>query len=145
MSVGHLSGISHSKSGEEAPKAPGNYSQGGSGSMAYIEEGLRGATRHRCNTSGQKGEKKHSFPISKCTEGYLKMWYYLIVQYCSTCLVIGIPAACVISHICSFPALEIRRYFKCRNRHCFQTKTSTAVKGERTKTSFIFTPLSSDV
>lgn len=119
--------------------------QGGSRGMAYIEERLSGATRHRWNTSGQKGGKKTVFQSLNAQRTILKCGAFLIVQYCSTCLVIGIPAACVTSHISSFPAHETRRYFNCRNRLCFQTQTNTAAKGERTKTSFIFTPLSSDV
>lgn len=73
VSVGHLSGTSHSKSWEEAPKAPGNYScSPAKGRMAYIGEGQREAPRHRWNTSGQKGDR-----ISTCTENYFRMWCFL--------------------------------------------------------------------
>lgn len=62
---------SATQSQEKDPKP-----QGVSRGMAYIEERLSGATRHRWNTSGQKGGKKNCFPISKCTEDYFKMWCF---------------------------------------------------------------------
>lgn len=123
VSVGHLFGISHSKSGEEATKAPGNHSPAKAGPGARLIkrrdwEGQRGTG----GTHQDRKEKKTVFQSLNTLRTILKCGAFLIVQYCSTCLVTGIPAACVISHNSSFPALEIRQYFNGRNRLCFQTR-----------------------